>query len=88
MNQIVEELLCFLIGGTVDDPFRVDDAVQTTKRIQTSLLKGEQTGGRLCVHGGLHHPDSTRHHCGGKNDDDHADHLQPQDELDTRDIWI
>ena len=29
MNQIVEQLLCLLIGGTVDDPFGVDDAVES-----------------------------------------------------------
>ena len=53
MDQVVEQLLRLPIGRAVDDPLRVDDAVQPAQRIETALLEWEQAGGgsrRVGVH--------------------------------------
>ena len=42
MDQVIEQLLRLPIGRAVDDPFRVDDAVESAQRIETTLLKWKQ----------------------------------------------
>ena len=47
MDQVVEQLLRLIVGGTVDDALGVDNAVETAKGVESALLKGEQARGRF-----------------------------------------
>lgn len=52
MDDRVEKLLGLIVGGAVDIAFGVDDAVQTAQRVESTLLKGQQTVGWSVVHSG------------------------------------
>ena len=45
VDEVVEQLLRFFVGGAVDDAFRIDNAIESAQRVETALLEREQTGG-------------------------------------------
>ena len=52
MDQVVEQLLGFRVGGAVDDPLGVDDGVESAQGVESALLKREQARGPF---GGVGH---------------------------------
>ena len=42
MDQVIEQLLRFIIAGAVDDALGIDDAVESAQGVESALLKREQ----------------------------------------------
>ena len=71
MDQVIEQLLRFIIAGAVDDALGIDDAVESAQGVESALLKREQAwaesgnGGHTSILLGVHlsHKNSSFVNC-------------------------